>query len=88
MTIVELFETFLGPLNTDFGKLIISIAFVSFFAIGLAMFGVSKLLTFLIVLVSIFMFVGFGWLPIWLVVGIGISLFILGYTNIRGGSNA
>jgi hypothetical protein len=40
------------------------------------------------VLVSIFMFVGFGWLPIWLVVGIGISLFILGYTNIRGGSNA
>jgi hypothetical protein len=87
MSIVELFETFLGPLNTEFGKLIISIVFISFFSIALALVGVSKLLIFLSVLVAVFMFIGFGWLPIWLVVAIGVGLFALGYNNLRGGSN-
>lgn len=88
MTIIELFESFLGPLNTEFGKLIISVLFISFFTVALGFIGVSKLLIFFSVLVSILMFIGFGWLPLWLVVAIGIALFALGYVNIRGGSNA
>jgi hypothetical protein len=88
MTIVELFETFLGPLNTEFGKLIISAVFISFFTIALGLIGVSKLLIFFTVLVSILMFIGFGWLPLWLVVALGVGLFALGYVNVRGGSNA
>jgi hypothetical protein len=87
MTIVELFETFLGPLNTEFGKLIISVVFISFFTIALGFNGVSKLLIFFTVLVSILMFIGFGWLPLWLVVALGVGLFALGYVNVRGGSN-
>jgi hypothetical protein len=87
MTIVELFETFLGPLNTEFGKLIISVVFISFFTIALGFIGVSKLLIFFTVLVSILMFIGFGWLPLWLVVALGVGLFALGYVNVRGGSN-
>jgi len=88
MNIIQLIESFLGPLNTEFGKLIISIALISFFGITLSIFGISKLLIFLILLVSIFMFIGFGWLPIWLVVAIGVGIFALGYINLRGGSNA
>jgi len=88
MNIIQLIESFLGPLNTEFGKLIISIALISFFGIALSIFGISKLLIFLILLVSIFMFIGFGWLPIWLVVAIGVGIFALGYINLRGGSNA
>jgi hypothetical protein len=87
MTIVELFENFLGPLNTEFGKLIISVVFISFFTISLGFIGVSKLLIFFTVLVSILMFIGFGWLPLWLVVALGVGLFALGYVNVRGGSN-
>jgi hypothetical protein len=34
------------------------------------------------------MFIGFGWLPLWLVVALGVGLFALGYVNVRGGSNA
>jgi hypothetical protein len=88
MSIVELIESFLGPLNSEFGKLIISVGFISFLSIALAVIGVSKLLIFLSVIVSILMFIGFGWLPLWIVVGIGVALFTLGYVNIRGGSNA
>jgi hypothetical protein len=88
MSIVELIESFLGPLNTEFGKLIVSIGFVSFFSLALALVGVSKLLIFLSVLVAIFMFVGFGWFPLWIVILIAVILFALGYVNIRGGSNA
>jgi hypothetical protein len=87
MSIVELIESFLGPLNSEFGKLIISVVFISFFTIALGFIGISKLLIFLSVLVSIFMFVGFGWLPIWLVVAVGVGIFVLGYINLRGGSN-
>jgi hypothetical protein len=87
MNIIQLIESFLGPLNTEFGKLIISIALISFFGIALSIFGISKLLIFLILLVSIFMFIGFGWLPIWLVVAVGVGIFALGYINLRGGSN-
>jgi hypothetical protein len=88
MTIIELFETFLGPLDNTFGKLIVSVMFIAVFAIGLGFVGVSKILIFLTVLVSIFMFAAFGWIPLWIVVMIGIGLFVLAYTNIRGGSNA
>jgi len=87
MTFLQLIESFLGPLNTAFGKLIISIGFISFFTITLALLGVSKLLIFLSVLVSILMFIGFGWFPIWIVILISIGIFVLGYVNIRGASN-
>jgi hypothetical protein len=87
MTFLQLIESFLGPLNTEFGKLIISIGFISFFTLTLALIGVSKLLIFLSVLVSILMFIGFGWFPIWIVILISIGIFVLGYVNIRGASN-
>lgn len=88
MTIIDLIETFIGPLNNTFGKLIISISFIALIGIGLDMIEFKRTLTFLIVLVSIFMFAAFGWIPLWIVILIGIGLFVLGYTVIRGGSNA
>ena len=88
MTIIDLIETFIGPLNNAFGKLIISIAFITLIGIGLDLIGFKRTLTFLTVLVSIFMFASFGWIPLWIVILIGIGLFVLGYNTIRGGSNA
>jgi len=88
MTIIDLIETFIGPLNNTFGKLIISISFIALIGIGLDLLRFQRTLTFLIVLVSIFMFASFGWIPLWIVILIGIGLFVLGYTVIRGGSNA
>jgi hypothetical protein len=87
MLFLELIESFLGPLNTEFGKLIVSVGFVSFFSIALSLIGISKLLVFLSILVSLMMFISFGWIPLWIVIAIAILLFALGYVNVRGASN-
>ena len=50
MTILQLIESFLGPLNTAFGKLILSVGFLSFIGLGLGLIGMSKLNLFMILI--------------------------------------
>lgn len=83
MTFLQLIESFLGPLNNEFGKLMLSVAIIAFFALSLNFIGVSKILLFLCVLVSILMFAAFTWIPLWIVIGIGIGLFGIGFVNVR-----
>lgn len=87
MLFLEVIESFLGSLDNEFGKFIISIGFVVFFAIALSFIGISKLLIFLIVLACLVMFVSFGWLPLWLIIALGMLIFAIGFVNIRGAIN-
>jgi hypothetical protein len=86
MDILVLIESFLGPLDTTFGKLVISIFFMAFIGIGLGLVGVPKLTLLISILVTLFMFISFGWIPVWIVILLAIGLFALLYTNIAGGN--
>jgi hypothetical protein len=87
MDILDFIETFLGPLDTTFGKLFISIFFMAFVGITLGIIGVPKITLLISILVTLFLFVSFGWIPIWIIILLAIILFAILYTNLRGGSN-
>ena len=87
MDILVLIESFLGPLDTTFGKLFISIFFMAFVGITLGIIGVPKITLLISILVTLFLFVSFGWIPIWIIILLAITLFAILYTNLMGGSN-
>lgn len=87
MDILVLIESFLGPLDNTLGKLIVSVLFMSVIGIGLGLIGVPKITLFISILVTLFMFVSFGWIPIWIIVLLSIALFAMLYLNVTGGSN-
>lgn len=87
MDILDFIETFLGPLNNDLGKLIVSVLFMSVIGIGLGLIGVPKITLFIAILVTLFMFVSFGWIPIWIIILLAIGLFAMLYLNVTGGKN-
>lgn len=88
MTILELINTFIDPINTDFGTLILSLGIMSFLAIGLTLLNVPKTTTLTTIIVSLFVFISFGWIPIWIVILLAIGLFALIYLNFKGGAAA
>ena len=87
MDILVLIESFLGPLDTTFGKLFISIFFMAFVGITLGIIGVPKITLLISILVTLFLFVSFGWIPIWIIILLAIALFAILYNNLMGGSN-
>lgn len=87
MYILDLLEQFLGPLNNTFGKLFLSVGVIGALTIALSIFGLPKTIIFLSAIASVLMFAAFGWLPGWLIIVIGIGLFTLAFSSIRGGSN-
>lgn len=86
MDILVLIESFLGPLDNTLGKLILSVFFMAFVGIGLGLIGVPKITLLIGILVTLFMFVSFGWIPIWIIILLAIGLFALFYLNVTGGS--
>lgn len=87
MYIIDLLEQFLGPLNNTFGKLFLSIGVIGGLTITMSIFGLPKTIIFFSAIASILMFSAFGWLPGWIVIVIGIGLFVLVFTSIRGANN-
>lgn len=86
MTILQLIESFLGPFNTAFGKLILSVGFLSFIGLGLGLIGMSKLNLFMIMIGGVLMFAAFGWIPLWIIIMLAIGLSVLLLTNVLGGN--
>lgn len=87
MYIIDLLEQFLGPLNNTFGKLFFSLGVIGALTIGLSIFGLPKTIIFLTAIASVLMFTVFGWIPSWIVIVIGIGLFVLVFSSLKGGSN-
>lgn len=85
MDILVLIESLLGPLDTTLGKLIISVFFMAFIGVTLGLVGVPKITLLISILVTLFMFVSFGWIPIWIIILLGIGLFAMLYLNVTGG---
>ena len=83
MTILELIESFIDPTNT-FLTMMVSLGFMAFLAIGLGILGVPKMVILMSSIISLFMFVAFGWFPIWIIILLAILLFILLFNNFRG----
>jgi len=89
MTFFQLIETFLDPiLSTAFGGLLLSIVFIATLTIALGIFQFPKVSILTAAIVSLLMFIAFGWLPIWLVLLLTMAFFALFILNMRGGSNA
>ena len=88
MSILELIETFIDPINNTFGTMILSLGIMSFLAIGLTLLKVPSATILTAIIISLFMFIAFGWIPIWIVILLAIGLFALIYLNFRGGAAA
>jgi hypothetical protein len=86
MDILDFIESFIG--TNIFIQMLVAVFILGFIGIVLSIYGVSKILILLTLIVAILMFAGFGWIPIWIVALIGIGVFILAFFSIRGGSNA
>jgi hypothetical protein len=85
MTILEFIETFIDPINTDFGTMILSLGIISFLAIGLTLLKVPSDTTLTTIIISLFMFISFGWIPIWIIILLAIGLFVLIFLIFKGG---
>jgi len=86
MTILDLIETFIGPLDNTIGKLLLSVGFLGFIGLALGLIGINKLNLFIIMIAGVLMFAGFGWIPIWIIIMLGIGAAILLLTNVLGGN--
>lgn len=89
MLFLELIETFLDPiLSTEFGGVLLSIAFIAFFTVALGLLNLPKVSILTTVIVLLLMFIAFGWIPLWIIIALTLTFFALFLLNMRGGSNA